>query len=221
MKSSEKNWSGIVVALISAGAAITVGYWQFGGKTDNDVSTFVGRVVDSKTEQRIRRAEVTLESSGAPPVVYTDSEGIFSFPLQNSEQPVRIRIEAEGYSNFDRLIVPSGNSGTEEIQLISTQNSDELTNTELNLRIEGPSSVPLGRVTYFSLISENAVRGVWTISGFQNEPVELNPLDPNHDIFIEPTDSERIGDSFIINFTAYNSADRASTVSKKFTLTTE
>jgi hypothetical protein len=39
--------------------------------------SYVGRVVDNKTFSAIRGAKVALDFQGAPPVVYTDSEGVF------------------------------------------------------------------------------------------------------------------------------------------------
>ncbi len=109
------NWVAIVVALIGAAAAILVGYWQF-ARRDESIK-FVGRVVNAKTEARIRNAKITLEVEGVSPIMYTDSEGAFSFPLKSSSDSVRIRVEANGYEKFDRLINPSAKTGVEKIEL--------------------------------------------------------------------------------------------------------
>jgi len=109
----------ILVALIGAAAVIIVGYWQYYSKPEK--KEFIGRVIEAKTEKRIRNAKVSLEVQGVPPVIYTDSEGIFSFSLKDADNQVRVRVEAEGYEKFDRLITLSTRTGVEEIQLSLAQ----------------------------------------------------------------------------------------------------
>lgn len=124
--SSENNsWVQIVVALIGAIAVILVGYWQFFRKPPDDNQKFVGRVVDEKTEQSIRRAKITLEVKGIPPVIYTDSEGVFTFPFEGSSSTIRLRVEADGYEKFDRFITPSAEAGMEPIELIPLGSDDK------------------------------------------------------------------------------------------------
>jgi hypothetical protein len=116
---NSKSWVQIVIAVISAIALIAVAYLQFKPPEGDPNKKFTGRVIEAKTEKRIRNAKISLELQDAPPVLYTDSEGIFSFPLKNFSSQVRIRVEVDGYEKFDRLVTPSSNSGIEEIQLIS------------------------------------------------------------------------------------------------------
>ena len=115
---NRKSWLPLAVAAIGATATVVVGYWQFHPK-DNKPSgkDFVGRILDAKTEQKIRGAKISLEADGAPPVIYTDSEGVFSFPLKNSDTPVRIRVEVDGYEKFDRRVKPSSKADMEEVRL--------------------------------------------------------------------------------------------------------
>ena len=117
----EKNsqWVPIIVSLIGASAVILVGYWQFA--QEDETRNFAGRVVNAKTEQVIRGAKVTLETKDASPVTITDSEGSFSFPLKSSSDQIHIRVEAEGYDNFDRFTVPSAKSANEDIKLSPTR----------------------------------------------------------------------------------------------------
>jgi hypothetical protein len=92
---------------------------------------------------------------------------------------------------------------------------------EPSIEIEGPPRAVLGRTTYYTVYSQNAVRGVWSIGGFQNDPVEVNPLGPSHQIFVEPTDATRIGDNFAIVFTAYDTHGRTVTAKKRFMVAAE
>lgn len=82
--------------------------------------------------------------------------------------------------------------------------------------IEGPASAPLGKSTFFTVLTRNAVRGVWSIGGFQNEPVVVSPLGPSHQVFVEPTQAGRVGDEFTLVFTAYNADGEAATATKRF-----
>jgi hypothetical protein len=116
------NATPIIVAIIGALAVIVVGYWQFVRKPAPEAAelTYAGRVLDTSSEQPIRKAKVTLEIRGAPPVVYTDSEGVYSFKLTiKSGETVegRIRIVAEGYENFDRNISILTTTRLEDVRL--------------------------------------------------------------------------------------------------------
>ena len=115
---SKKAWFPIAVATIGAAATIVVGYWQFYPKEQPDSKDFVGRVMNAKTEQRLRGAKISLEADDTPPVIYTDSEGVFSFPIKNFDEPIRIQVEADGYEMFDRRIKPSSKSDIEYIRLM-------------------------------------------------------------------------------------------------------
>lgn len=94
-------------------------------KTPNDnsrISTditrlFVGRVADERTGKSINGAKVSLEGKGVPPVIYTDSEGRFSFAITSDLNQIKIRVDAEGYKSFDRLISPSAKAEPEDIRL--------------------------------------------------------------------------------------------------------
>ncbi len=116
--------STIVAALIAATAAITVGYWQYSQKSE-EIREFRGRVIDAKTGKVLRQAKIVLESQGSSPIIYSDSEGFFSFSLEKANTQVRIRVEANGYEKYDRFINPAFGSGVEEIQIQPTQNSSQ------------------------------------------------------------------------------------------------
>lgn len=101
---SNKQVTKIIVAALAALATIMAAYFQFAPKPPGNQRQFTGRVSDVRTEKPIRKAKVTLEVQGAPPVIYTDSEGIFSFPLKSGLNELRLRVEAAGYQNYDRRV---------------------------------------------------------------------------------------------------------------------
>lgn len=112
----------VIAAIATIIAAIIVVWFQCQSKpvitpSGNVKPKFVGRVKDYITDTPIRNAKVTLEIQDVPPVIYTDSEGIFSFPIGAQTTELHIRVEAVGYEKFDRRLNPSSNYGVEEIRL--------------------------------------------------------------------------------------------------------
>lgn len=117
----------IVAAVITVAGVILVGVL---GKCGNDKpgsapiavnEKFVGRIIDKSTEKRIGQAKISLESGGVPAVAFSDSEGIFSFPLSDANQETHIRVEASGYQNYDLRVVPRRNEEIQDIRLTPTQ----------------------------------------------------------------------------------------------------
>lgn len=132
----------ILVAAIAALATIVAAYWQFVWKPSQEVAStptplptptptpfltptpqqveYIGRVIDGNTEAPIRGAKVTLDFQGAPPIVYTDSEGVYTFAVRFVARRLvgRVRVEATGYQIYDRFVeLPSDNTGIEDIRL--------------------------------------------------------------------------------------------------------
>lgn len=86
--------------------------------------------------------------------------------------------------------------------------------------LEGPAGAPLGEPTYFTIVSANADRAVWSIGGFNNnESVTVDPLSPSHQIVITPTDASRLGDTFTLVVTVYDPAGASASANRPFTIT--
>jgi hypothetical protein len=95
--------------------------------------TFIGRITDRNTEEKVRGAKVSLEGESVPSVAYSDSEGIFSFPLNDPNKEIRLRIEANQYENFDLRITPAKNQGIQDLRLTpKTEKTAELSGTVLD-----------------------------------------------------------------------------------------
>lgn len=89
-----------------------------------------------------------------------------------------------------------------------------------SVTIEGPLAAPLGQRTYFTIVSQNAVRAEWSAGGFgDGRSIEVQPLPPSHQIWIEPTDSARIGDTFTLAVTVYSADGQATTAQRQFQIT--
>jgi hypothetical protein len=73
------------------------------------------------------------------------------------------------------------------------------------VEIVGPPSVSLGKTAYFRIITENVVRIKWSIAGFRDEPVLVEPVGPVHEIYVEPTNIARVNEQFVIVVDAYSS----------------
>lgn len=77
------------------------------------------------------------------------------------------------------------------------------------VEVSGPDVAPLGTRTYFTIVAPQATRVEWAIAGFGDG--ELTDFDVSDQVFVEPTDAERVGDEFVLVVTAYDAAERAST----------
>ena len=96
-----------IVAVIANLPPSPPGSWQY-----------VGHVIGSDTEKPVRGAKVSLEFQDVPPVIYTDSEGVFRFPVPKSDLPGRVKVEATGYQTYDRSITLSSKNPLEDIRLV-------------------------------------------------------------------------------------------------------
>ncbi len=68
---------------------------------------FLGRVLDQEKQAPISGVKVLLNFPGAPPVVYTDLEGIYRFPVKfdsSSSLKGELTIEAKGYRTHNSFI---------------------------------------------------------------------------------------------------------------------
>lgn len=127
----------ILVAVIGALATISVAV--FNKSCGNGINhtpspiQFIGRVINKNSEEKIRGAKVSLEGESTPPLAFTDSEGIFSFPVSDPNKELRLRIEASQYENFDLRVTPAKVQGIQEIRLTpQTETKAELSGTVLD-----------------------------------------------------------------------------------------
>lgn len=122
-KTSRRGLIGVIIAAIITAVA-TISAATINSCRDSSPLTFSGRVIDKNTEEKIRGAKVSLEEAeGAPPLAYSDSEGIFSFPVGDPNKELRLRIEANKYQNYDLRATPAKNQGIQEVRL--TPKTDE------------------------------------------------------------------------------------------------
>lgn len=126
----------IIVALIGASATIiaawvAVTHGQF--FTDKTVT---GRVVDARTDARIAHAKVSLDAEGVPPILFTDSEGMFSFRWPHAVTAVRVTVEAPGFPLYERRVNLESISGVEDFRLPTASTASPPTPTP------APASTP-------------------------------------------------------------------------------
>lgn len=97
----------IIVALIGLVGVLVVGFLQFGPEPPESTTSkeYVGRVLNADTQKPIPSAKISLDLEGVPPIVYTDSEGVFRFKVAiASSVSGRVNIEAPGYQLYSRII---------------------------------------------------------------------------------------------------------------------
>lgn len=73
---------------------------------------------------------------------------------------------------------------------------------EMIIQIHGASVAPLGERTYFTITSADAVRVEWTVPGFGRD--DINPFREADQIYVEPGDAGRVGESFTLVVTGYD-----------------
>jgi hypothetical protein len=113
--------SAVIVALIGAlvgltGTFVKVVLPKISGGSSN-TTAFRGRVSDSRGGRSIARAKVALEGKGLPPLIYTDSEGVFTFDLPDDAKEIKVRVEASGYDVYERRVDVSAKKELEDIPL--------------------------------------------------------------------------------------------------------
>ena len=85
------------------------------------------------------------------------------------------------------------------------------------VEIEGAATAPLGKKSYFTIKSQGAVRAEWSVGGFaDNKAFVVEPLAQSHQIYLEPTDASRIGDTFTLVVTVYNANGTAASAQQRF-----
>jgi len=114
----------ITVAIITLLGTLILGYWQFGLRQEETAATtgivYKGRVIDTGSQLPVSNAKITLYLDGSSQIGYTDSEGIFQFPVTiRATSSGQIRIEADGYQPYTRNITLSTSPGyIEDIRLV-------------------------------------------------------------------------------------------------------
>jgi len=117
----------VIVAIIGCISALVIAYWQFVLKPNDPnpsaETEYIGRVLDVNTQQPISGAKITLDLKGVPPIVYSDSEGVYRFKVAiNSDISGQVRVDAQNYQTYTRFITLSQLSqAIEDIRLIPAQ----------------------------------------------------------------------------------------------------
>lgn len=84
----------------------------------------------------------------------------------------------------------------------------------LDVEIEGPAEAPLNQETYFTILSDLAVRAEWSIPNFGSD--DINPFRLAHEIYVEPLNTVRVGDTFTLVVTVYDSNGNSRSASHRF-----
>lgn len=97
---------GLLGLIITAIAMIAVPFIEKSLATSpGQAVEYLGRVLDSNTLLPVSGAKITLDLQEAPPIVYTDSEGVYRFKVAiTSDLSGQIRVDAEGYQVYTRNI---------------------------------------------------------------------------------------------------------------------
>lgn len=92
---------------------------------------------------------------------------------------------------------------------------------ELTVMIEGPSTAPLNEQTLFTIVSPQASGLIWSVTEFTTQPQAVNPFLDRHEIFIEPTNPEVVGQTFEVRARVTDPNGRSATAIFEFTVVAE
>lgn len=109
----------IIVAIIGLFGVLFTIYSQVTPKPTAQITEYTGRVIDMNTLQPISNAKITLSFKDVPPVVYTDSEGVYRFGIEiEATISGQIWVDAVNYQPYTRHITISADSNIlEDIRL--------------------------------------------------------------------------------------------------------
>ncbi|MDF5725422.1 MAG: carboxypeptidase-like regulatory domain-containing protein [Rhizonema sp. PD37] len=108
--------------------------------SNNPEISFQGRVIDQEKQAPLSGIKVSLDFSGAPPVVYTDLEGIYKFKVNFRDSGIikgQLTVEAKGYKTYKSGIELSpkhkdlGDIQLGTTSLTSSNHSTTTSNSEL------------------------------------------------------------------------------------------
>lgn len=107
--------------------------------------------------------------------------------------------------------------GLIQLQASRVQPPPATPSPQLSVEIDGPTEAPLNEETWFTILSDAAIRAEWTIPDFGRD--DINPFRQVDQIFVQPIDAERVGDSFILVVTVYDADGNRATVRHEFQIT--
>ncbi|HMT21523.1 MAG TPA: hypothetical protein PKE20_09820 [Promineifilum sp.] len=107
--------------------------------------------------------------------------------------------------------------GLIQLQASRVQPPPATPSAQLSVEIDGPTEAPLNEETWFTILSDAAVRAEWTIPDFGRD--DINPFRQVDQIFVQPIDAERVGDSFTLVVTVYDAGGNRATARHEFQIT--
>ncbi len=119
VKTAKINMMGTVLVALFALVSTLAGLY-FNAQHNKQVAaakpekiTYSGRILDASSGQPVVNAAVSVDVEGAPPAVYTDSDGVYQFDVTlDTSKTGQIKVEVKGYLPYTRNIKLSPDNGT-------------------------------------------------------------------------------------------------------------
>jgi len=118
VKTAKINMMGTVLVALFALVSTLAGLYFNAQHNKQEASkpekiTYSGRILDASNGQPVVGAAVSVDVEGAPPAVYTDSDGVYQFDVAlDSSKTGQIKVEVQGYQPYTRNIKLSPDNGT-------------------------------------------------------------------------------------------------------------
>ncbi|MDH4078036.1 MAG: protein kinase [Acidimicrobiia bacterium] len=92
-------------------------------------------------------------------------------------------------------------------------------NSTATVSIECPEQIQLNTKIYCTITTVGAASGTWDLPGFKDAPEPFDSSTGTFDIFINPTNSSAVGQTFTITATVTDAAGASTSAQKSFTVT--
>ncbi len=143
------------------------------------------------------------------------AQAVVDYFVQSGVDPQQVR--AAGYGESQPIAdneTDDGRAANRRIEFRETGGSPFIT-------IDCPTEFVIGVSTTCNIVTANATDGSWRIDGFTNGDVELATIPGSNEIFIEPTNADFVGTSFVIEVSVSDASGQTAGAEHTFTLTLE
>jgi len=144
--------------------------------------------------------------------------GLLPFGSDDGEAVAGVTTPTSNQSSAGRA--PAGSTPTDPApagEAPTEPNTADAARSAVAVEIDGPSAAPLGTRTYFTIISPSARSVTWAIGGFGSGT--FDDFAQTDQVYVEPTDPERVGDEFVLVVTGYDAAGSEATTRHTFVVT--
>lgn len=124
-----------------------------------------------------------------------------------------------GGDDGDETTTTPSTAGGTSTTLLSGSTTGGAGASTATVSIECPEQIQLNTKIYCTITTVGAASGTWDLPGFKDAPEPFDTSTGTFDIFINPTNSSAVGQTFTITATVTDAAGASTSVERSFTVT--